>query len=264
MPTQVDICNAALSEVGTRSTIAGLTENSNEAQNCSIHWNFARKAVLREYNWEFASRQVSAALICAAVGTPENPNGTPPLPPWPWQYEYAWPNDCIRVWHQEWPPNLNGPGQQISWVGNYPPLETGFAGAMGPSSTAKKPPFAISTDLDPAGNTIKVILSNLEYALLVYTYDCNDPNIWDAAFEQAFIWQLAAALCGPLSGDTERAKMCAGNAEAIILKAKVADANENPASLNHMPDWIRARGILGIESVEYPGLDLNNTYLPGD
>lgn len=38
MVADVDICNQALSSIGTQSTIATLTEQSTEAQHCSIHY----------------------------------------------------------------------------------------------------------------------------------------------------------------------------------------------------------------------------------
>ena len=262
MPTQIDLCNAALSNVGTRSTITSLTEVSNEARNCSIHWDFARRAILRSHNWSFAKKQITAALICAQTGTPENPNGSAPLPPWPWLYEYAWPQDCLRMRHQEYPPPQSGSAGTLVWTGMYPPLDGGYSAGMGTSATAKKPPFQICTDQDAAGNTIKVILSNLEFALFVYTLDTNDPNLWDAAFEEAFCWALAAKLAGPLTGDKEQAKLCAENAQIAVNKARIDDANESPTSTNHIPDWISARGG-GMESFEYPEFDLTSALLVG-
>jgi hypothetical protein len=261
MPTQIDICNAALSEVGTRSTIASMTEASNEARNCAIHWDFARRSALRAAHWSFAGTQVALALLSAQMGTPENPNGVAPMPPWPWNYEYAYPNDCLRIRYLQWPPTTNGTPTQLNWTGNYPPLDTGDSGALGANSMRRRPPYEVSSDMDTVGNKIKVILTNLEFALIKYTYDCTDPNMWDADFEEAFIWIFAAKLCGPLTGDKEQAKLCAENALEAILKAKVDDANESPQSPNTMPDWIRARGLLGMESLEFPDLDVSGLNL---
>lgn len=257
MPSIIDICNAALSEVGTRSTIASMTEASDEARNCSIHYDFARRAVLRVHTWAFAEKRLAAAMICAGAGTPENPTGTFPLPPYPWLYEYTWPVDCLRFRRIEMPPpSLLTSGATLSWTGNYPPLNNGF-GCCGDRQGARRtPPYAISTDRDSAGNMIKVILTNQSQATFVYTMDSTDPNIWDADFEEAFIWALAARLCGPLTGDKNQARICAQNAEASVLKARVVDSNESPAKPEHTPDWIRARGPFGMESLEYSDLNL--------
>jgi hypothetical protein len=230
-----------------------MTEQSDEARNCTIHYDIARRAVLRAHTWNFARKQISAAMLSAAQGTPENPNGTPPVPIYPWLYEYAWPQDCLRMRHQEIPPPSQGAGTALVWTGNYPPLNDGYVGFLGSNTAHRSPPFAISTDQDTVGNTIKVVLSNLEYATFVYTYDCQDPNMFDASFDEAFIWALAARLCGPLTGDKAQAKLCAQNAEASVIKARVADANELPTPPTHTPDWIRARGGMGLGEAELPG-----------
>ncbi len=280
MPTQIDICNAALGCVGTRSTIAAMNEPSVEAVNCSTYYDFARRGVLRSYAWSFARKQVSAALLAAAQGTPENPNGTVPIPlvpvslvnpagstPTPittWQYEYAYPQDCLRMRHQEWPQQQNSTfGSTLVWTGNYPPLNNGSLESSGQSSTARKPAYEISTDLDSLGNTIKVILSNLEFAIFVYTMDATNVDQFDAMFEEAFIWALAAKLVGPLTGDDAKAKLCAENAMAAVMKAKVADANESPTNTDHVPDWIRARGYAGGDGLEWYDLDVTGAMLNG-
>jgi hypothetical protein len=240
-----------------------MSENSDEARNCTIHYDFARKAVLRAHAWSFARKQIPATLYLAAAGTPENPNGVAPFPAYPWLYEYIYPPDCLRLRYQEWPPPSTSSGSQINWTGCYPPLDQGYAGLMGNSATAKKPPFQIAVDQDPVGNNIKVVLSNLENSIFVYTYDSNDMILWDPQFEQAFIWTLAAALCGPLTGDKAQAQACLKTAQFHVNKARVDDANESPTSPEHTPDWIRGRGFIGEEDLAWPNMvDLTGS-LPG-
>ena len=76
---QVTVCNRALSVIGTRSTIASLTESSIEAQACNLHFEPACRALLRLAPWSFARYQANLALIAAAGDTPENPNNAPPF-----------------------------------------------------------------------------------------------------------------------------------------------------------------------------------------
>ncbi len=71
---QVTVCNRALSVIGTRSTIASMTEQSTEAIACNLHFESACRALLRLAPWSFARYQTNLALIAAAGGTPENPN----------------------------------------------------------------------------------------------------------------------------------------------------------------------------------------------
>ena len=112
---QVTVCNRALSVIGTRSAIASMDEASPEADACSLHFEPACRAMLRLAPWSFARATVQAALIASAPGTPENPNGILPFPLVPnvagnqavqiveWQYEYVWPQDCVRLRQVQYP-----------------------------------------------------------------------------------------------------------------------------------------------------------------
>jgi hypothetical protein len=259
MPGQIDICNRSLSIVGTRSTIASLTESSAEAIQCSIHYTAVLNGLLRLHTWSFARKQVSGAMICAAAGTPENPTGTPPLPLYPWNYEYAWPQDCVRFRRIEMPPpTQSATGTNLVWTGNYPPLNNGYPGMPDGGGAHRTPPFAISTDQDSAGNTIKVILTNQDQAIFVYTAAVSDPNMWDAEFTEAFVYILAARLCGPLTGDKNLTKIYLQEAQNAILQARLVDATESPAKPEHTPDWIRARGFAGMEDALFAEYDFMN------
>ena len=81
--TDVDICNRALSRLGTRATISALDENSTEARTSSIWYGATRDVLLRSHDWNFARRRV----ILAEQGTV--PTG--------WSFRYALPTDCIRL-----------------------------------------------------------------------------------------------------------------------------------------------------------------------
>ena len=81
--TDVDICNRALSRLGTRATISALDENSTEARTVSIWHAATRDTLLRAHDWNFARRRVLLAEQGAA------PTG--------WAFRYALPTDCIRL-----------------------------------------------------------------------------------------------------------------------------------------------------------------------
>jgi hypothetical protein len=81
--TDVDICNRALSRLGTRATISALDENSTEARTASIWYAATRDTLLRAHDWNFARRRVVLAEQGAA------PTG--------WAFRYALPTDCIRL-----------------------------------------------------------------------------------------------------------------------------------------------------------------------
>ena len=83
MPTDTDIANMALSRLGTRATIADLTENSTEARQINLWYATVRDELQSLVDWNF--NRVSLAL--AAAGTP----------PARWASSYAYPSDCLRM-----------------------------------------------------------------------------------------------------------------------------------------------------------------------
>ena len=83
MTSDIDICNRALSRLGTRATIAALSENSTEARTAAIWYATTRDALLRAADWNFARRRVALAEL-----------GTPPTG---WAFRYALPTDCLRL-----------------------------------------------------------------------------------------------------------------------------------------------------------------------
>lgn len=101
-PTDISICNQALQSIGTRSTIASLSENSNEARACNLLFNDTRDQVVGMHLWNFCRSTQILGLLKCAPGTPEftgsatalwNPNYPAP----PWLYEYRYPNDCEQM-----------------------------------------------------------------------------------------------------------------------------------------------------------------------
>jgi hypothetical protein len=109
-------------------------------------------------------------------------------------------------------------------------------------SLGNRTPYQISLDADSAGNQIKVILTNIEYALIVYTALVDNPNLWDDEFSEAFVFMLASHLVGALIGDKQMDKALYEKATQAAITARAVDANEQPVSPSHTPDWIRVRG----------------------
>lgn len=79
----VSICNLALGEVGARAQIQSIDEPSREAQLCRLYYEPARREVLRDHDWGFASRSEALALA-GGVAVPR-----------PWRYAYGYPSDCL-------------------------------------------------------------------------------------------------------------------------------------------------------------------------
>lgn len=235
MVADVDICNQALSSIGTQSTIADLTENSTEAQHCVIHYAPTRDELLRKYRWGFARTQVNLTLLAAAAGTPENPSGVAPLPPIGSLYQYAYPANCqmaIRILAF-----IPAPAMGV-------PL-TGAPGGAVPLLGGPAVKFNVRQAVDAAGNPIKVILTNQSQAILDLIVETTNPNLFDPAFVIALVGRLAAKLVIPLTGDKALAKIAIDNGMRVEAEAATRDANESLTIINPTPDWIRARSYIG-------------------
>ncbi len=89
----------------------------------------------------------------------------------------------------------------------------------------------------------RVILTNQEFATLVYVQDVLDPNIWDDLFQEAYAQVLGAGLVMALSGDKKLANGRIEVANRMIETARTADGNEGLTVNDITPDWIRIRGI---------------------
>ncbi|MBZ5616238.1 MAG: hypothetical protein LAO23_19695 [Acidobacteriia bacterium] len=252
MTSEVDIANQALGLIGTRSTIASLTEGSPESIAANQFFDQLRREIIRMAPWNFAKNTNALALVCAAPGTPENPSaGTPqwqkgqPMPPW--TYEYLYPADCVRP----------------LWI--VPQFNTGFASGV-PITTAvtggapsfwNGPPvrFAVAidqinpntglVDTSPLGQDTKIILTNQESAILVYLKDVNNVNVMDDQFLNAWSHALAGRIVFQLTGDKTLANMKIQEANLAIQAARASDGNEGLTINNVTPDFIRVRGIDG-------------------
>jgi hypothetical protein len=230
------IANMALSAIGTRSTIASLTEDSTEAQTCSLWFDQVRDGLLRSLPWNWARRQVVLAIYKSAAGTPENPQGALPEPPRPWRYEYSWPADCLDARYIL--PLANRTGGAIT-----PPLTTSPDQMVRDQRT---PPikFLVAGDRDVDGNAVKVILTNQALAQLVYTGKITDANIWDANFVDAMIGRLAQCICFALSGDKGLTQIAVAGGVAAEARAEAANGDEGIAVNVWTPDWLEARGYI--------------------
>lgn len=248
MVAPVDIANRALSAIGTRSTIASLTEVSNEARQCNLLIEPLRQELIRMAPWNMATNYNTLAVICSAPGTPENPSAgssvwAKGIPPPPWAYEYAYPADCLRP----------------LWI--VPQFSTGFSSGV-PITTAvtggapqfwNGPPVVFKVAIDqidgttglPAvgGTDTRVILTNQEQAILCYLKDVTNPDVMDPQFVQAWVSALAGRLAIPLTGDKKLANMKIDEANGYIQIARVGDGNEGLTINDVTPDFIRIRGI---------------------
>lgn len=239
MPSAVDVANNALANIGARSLISSLTEDSPEARACNLQYTTVLQTLLRSAHWGFAKKSLTASLLKALPGTPEN-SSTPAdnlwhesYPPPGWTYSYAYPSDCLLV--RAVLPQLYGlnSGVPIFSAGNYSPPMFSYLPAK----------FEIANDTDTSGNIIRVVATNVTQAILVYTMNADNPDLWDPIFFNAMQDALGGAICIPLTGKVDLARALLGQANDTIMQARAMNANEGLSVYDVVPDWIRTRGL---------------------
>ena len=229
MTTPVQISNLALMESGSRIPLTSF-DNSPQGVVAATFYTPKTRALLRGANWDFARAQVTLAVWKQAIvngATSSNP------PPQPWQYSYIWPTDCLKA-------RFVIPTYITSPAGT--PLTTAPNALMPRLDVLTSVPFVPGTDFDQNGNPIRVILTNLPNAQLVYTRDLSQfPDTWDPLFLNAETAYLASYFINALTRNAAQYKDQVAIATSLIAQARVASANEGINTTDHLPDWIRAR-----------------------
>jgi len=83
MATSLDLCKQALASIGSRSTISALNDGSTEANYCTLLYAPLRDFLLREGDYDFAMKSVTAAASGVATA--------------PWIQSYTYPSGAIRI-----------------------------------------------------------------------------------------------------------------------------------------------------------------------
>jgi hypothetical protein len=235
--SRVDLTNRALAAIGTRSTIAAMDEGGNESNNASLVYDATRQELIRAAPWNFATATAQLALLKAARGTAENATSTGAWtnaePPPGWSYQYAYPSDCLRA-RKVVPNVVSAP------AGTSPIYPSSLAGAVTSLWDQPGVRFTIATDKDANDNPYTCVLVNLDQALICYLRDIAVEDLWDPMFAEAMVCALAGKLANPLTGDKALAKLMMQQANAKIMDARAADANESVTVIDHTPDWIAA------------------------
>ncbi len=255
--TILSVVNQSLLAIGNQTQVSSLNENSPAANAAATLFTPRFEALARAAPWNCLRAQKSLTLFAAAQGTPENPQGTTlPLSPTPWLYSYYLPADCLQV--RFIVPSLpsSSSGVPLFSVNTGAPTFVGSPGQI---------PFAVAYATDSSNNPLQVILTNQSQAIVVYTVNQPNPQLWDSLFEQAMVATLAAWFVPALSLHLPLMKMQIQIADGIVMQARVRDGDEGVTSMDHLPDFIRARsGASGfISGNRYPTCDYGPLTWPG-
>jgi hypothetical protein len=168
-----DAVNEALVRIGHSKRIQNIQEGSPEANAALEVYAQTRDELLRNGDWYFAQATIVGTVL--KFGDPNGYFATAwdPItnPPPPWLFSYTYPTDCLKVRHMK-------------------PMQGGqFLVQMAP-----QPTLNAEYNDDTYSPARKVILSNVESAIITYTRQVTNPLLWESGFAEAFVAALARRL----------------------------------------------------------------------
>ncbi len=172
-----DAVNGALRRIGYKMRVGSLYDGSEASKVALDVYAQTRDELLRQNDWDFAERNLNMSLLKQA------PQGgyVPPVvwttayPPLPYLFEYAYPADCLKV---------RAIKPQAIFVMDFDPQPVVYSVA---NDTAYAPPQ-------------KVLLCNVESAILTYTGQVTDLATWEADAVETLIAALGRRLVPSLVG----------------------------------------------------------------
>lgn len=203
MSSVVDICNLAVSHLGSKATIASISEGSTESIVCRTHFYTVRDALLAEFNWNFSRRVEVMALRTET-------------PPPGWAYAFSYPSKCIRV-------------RQI-WI-------------QPPPATLPPVRFEVGGLEDSGGNDVVAIFANVSEGYVQYTRRIENAELFSAGFVLALSWRLAEAIALPITNRESIQELTIKLAAFKVEMGKAMDAGEGIQIVSDAdPEYITARG----------------------
>lgn len=221
MASDVDLCNMALSHVGSDTIVTSISppDGSVESGHCARFYPIARAELIESHNWSFALRRITLAAVT-------NPSQA-------WAYAYALPSPCLKP---------------VKVLQSF--LLQQF-GLFFPSGWVTPDELRIFDERGCADFTIEdsaadgqILLTNEPEAVLLYLIDVIDTAKFTPSFRTSLSYLLASFLAGPIIKGSEGAET-GGKLRKIAGQvaggARELNANSGAEPANQVPDSIRAR-----------------------
>lgn len=183
---EVDICNLALNFLG-KGIIKSLSENTELARTCKLHYDRYRRILLKDYSWEFAERTMKLEPVYDFGDNVKD-----------WDYVYRYPDDCLQVLRI-----YDGDDRR---------------------KDDKREKFFVQT-VDYRLGT-KVICCNLENAYIDYVSNEEDCNYFSEEFVEALAHYLAYGMAQALTGSEAKAQTELQYMQTALYQAKLRTARE--------------------------------------
>lgn len=202
----VQICNMALDRLGL-NPIQSLDDQTREARCCKRNYELQRDSLLRKHDWGFAKSESQLALLTTTYSG--------------WDYAYAYPGDCLKP-------------REIFNAQDASRLDSTEV------STTSKIPIKFEVRANDAGSN-KVILTDEDDAILIYTAKITNANAFDTQFVESLVVKMAAVMAYPLKRDRSMQKELMQEFLMLVGSAQASDAEESENDENDSGSFVRAR-----------------------
>jgi hypothetical protein len=188
------VINLALAKIGYRLRVGSLYDGTLASKKALDVYGQERDALLAAGEWDFCERTVTGVLLKAAPASYLINPWSSAYPALPWLFEYAYPADAVKIRTVKLSPVI---------IPNYDPRYNRFS-------------VDNDSSLSPAPE--KVVLCNVQNAILVYAGQVTSPGDWTPEFLDALADRLGRALA-PVLVDLNAAKFVAGEEQAETTNA---------------------------------------------
>lgn len=215
MATVVDIANLALSRLGDRATVTSISppEGSAQADHVARFWPMARDTALEAAPWRFATAREALTATDYETGN--------------WSYAYFLPTDCLLV-------------RRV-----LPPTSATNSGAIF-DADAIADDWDIRFDIETDDTGAKVLLTNQEDAVAIFTKRVVDPSKYTTAFTDAVARLLESYLAGSVikgQAGAKAAQLAYNAYAAMIARAAATEVNQSNTRRDYVPGAMAARGV---------------------
>ena len=214
MASEVDICNTALSHLGSDAQISSINppDGSREAGYCKRFYPLARKEMIEQHNWSFALKRQTLAEVTNDSKA--------------WIYAYALPADCLK-------PVRVLTFQLYCTIFEQP-------------DSYPAPVYAAFDDSLSAPYTIEdgVLYCNEPEAVLLYKRDVVDTSRFTPMFVNALSYMLASYIAGPIIRGKDGSSTAQGLRElarSIGSQAAISNSNMQSSTAGHTAGHLTAR-----------------------
>lgn len=199
MPSEVDLCNDALGQIG-QSPITSLSDGSTNANYATTFYPNLRDSLLMNTNWTFNRKRVQLAQL-----------PTPPL--YEFAYQYQLPADFLKL---------------VEYLGD----------AFNPNTANVLQLFDTNTDPSFERYKVegRTLLTNDSIVFITYSKQITDPNFFSPLLYQCMTSWLAAKLASAINKDSKLSMSLLKVAMDLLSEAMSVDGQQDSIDPFVVPD----------------------------